>query len=1138
MINYNFYKIFNPDLKKLSNNQLLIHFRKSNLTENKIYSIETFFNKYPYFDCDQYKLYNIDIIINDKYELMYHWHSIGLNENRICSDKYFNIIYPNFQIPNNVTNIYAIKNIYHKDKLNNNNTSQNNIVNDIQDTDEITDKTILSNILIDSNEKDTLNNKRYDNNFLDVINTEVNKNNLKLNYLLNPNKDIISIYILNKSNINFVLKSLSLLNYHEMNIIFLSEKITFFNDINIFNNFERKDDKIVLFNLSDYIISDNLEIILSDTFKINLINDDLKNVKKIFIPNNLIPNNLIPNNLIPNNIIYIDNTFNNFFLQNNILISNYNYYTIKKNKLYKINRNNIDTEKLINKLYVNQCFLNNYSYKEKIFDLFNNIKIINFNSQEDLLNYGIIYDNNNYYYKISNQYLLCDLSYIQYNLPIDIEYIYVEKVYNNIIETPFFLNLKINIIFIINEDNIKYYESNIKYILKKEEYNNYNIIIFFNNISIKDLDIYKEYDNIYTFNSKKKILNIDIILFLTKLADDNSLIIIIDNTSLINPLFSLNYINLLFIARKLLITDYYSNDLLNILIFKKELLLSIKYNFLSNVFGNNDKNYLIILYRILKKNSFNNNYLKMYDYDLDNELNINFIDNYNIYEIFTIDQYLSVSLKNYSLEKVVMLFDKNININESIIDDKLIENKINKINNNINYLDILLYLYRINKINYQFFENNLNMNIKRYNSKYQVIIFINNNYNNTLLNKRINKLLNNTDIQINIIHFDYIYNDIFENYNINYIFLDITNIDNKYINNKLLAYNIVLNIFQKNYFEYKYIIIYNIDSDNIEIDNIDNIDNKYIEKLNINNIYVSDNLNTIILDKNLPEIVGNFDPEIFTNNNSGIVYFIEKINKLDYINKIFLKDDCNITNILKVIDDQNILLDFFYKKNLIDYNIFNKIKTVIINLEDRKDRLNEVIGECHKIELYNFEIFNGIKINDQIYSKLLNRNKIWKRNNSDYFKSALGCKLSHLGVLKKYINISEEYLMILEDDIIFENNILTYLNLALFSLKNKNWDILYLSTNLKVKDDATKINNNLLKINKGLTTTGQIFKTKNIKKIIDIIEKSEIEIDNTYNKYLDNKFCIYPMMAYQRRSYSDINKEVLDYGEFHKKFTY
>ena len=49
---------------------------------------------------------------------------------------------------------------------------------------------------------------------------------------------------------------------------------------------------------------------------------------------------------------------------------------------------------------------------------------------------------------------------------------------------------------------------------------------------------------------------------------------------------------------------------------------------------------------------------------------------------------------------------------------------------------------------------------------------------------------------------------------------------------------------------------------------------------------------------------------------------------------------------------------------------------------------------------------------------------------------------------------------------------------------------------------------------------------------------SDIEIDNTYNKYLANKYCVYPMCVYQKESYSDINKEIINYGWFHKKFSY
>ena len=66
---------------------------------------------------------------------------------------------------------------------------------------------------------------------------------------------------------------------------------------------------------------------------------------------------------------------------------------------------------------------------------------------------------------------------------------------------------------------------------------------------------------------------IDIIQYIKNIVDDNSLIILLDNKYIINPQFSLEYINLLFIVNNLYISNYYSenNENINILIFKKEI---------------------------------------------------------------------------------------------------------------------------------------------------------------------------------------------------------------------------------------------------------------------------------------------------------------------------------------------------------------------------------------------------------------------------------------------------------------------------------------------------------------------------------------------------------------------------------------
>jgi len=365
-----------------------------------------------------------------------------------------------------------------------------------------------------------------------------------------------------------------------------------------------------------------------------------------------------------------------------------------------------------------------------------------------------------------------------------------------------------------------------------------------------------------------------------------------------------------------------------------------------------------------------------------------------------------------------------------------------------------------------------------------------------------------------------------------YKFIDINSIDNKELfkNNLFIDYNI---FYTNYYFINKYF------NDIFEI--------KY-EELNfyfgINNIVqINDSTNIENNNKNL-EILFDLYKNI-SNEEEIIQYSKEWVQKDECI----ISDNINffskkiINNLYKSLNNhsEKILNKFINNINNIDYNLFNKIETYVINLDKRIDRLEQFKIECNKINLEKYQRFPGvIPTQEQIKCcTYINPLKLWKKNNIAYLQASLGCKMSHLEILKKYANSSLEYIMILEDDIIFENNILVYLNLTLIDLitNNIDWDILYLSINLKKKDDAIKISESLLKINKGLTTTGQIFKVKNIEKIIKLIEKSEVEIDNTY-ELLENKYCVYPMCCYQRNSYSDINNTIINYGKFHQKFIY
>jgi GR25 family glycosyltransferase involved in LPS biosynthesis len=274
-----------------------------------------------------------------------------------------------------------------------------------------------------------------------------------------------------------------------------------------------------------------------------------------------------------------------------------------------------------------------------------------------------------------------------------------------------------------------------------------------------------------------------------------------------------------------------------------------------------------------------------------------------------------------------------------------------------------------------------------------------------------------------------------------------------------------------------------------------------------------------------------------------------KLNEYDFIISAF-----NINNIdnkyIKQylysyinINDKLFIENINYKELL---NETNKIKFYIINLDSRKDKYLNTIKECNNNGIYNIERFSAIKptYDNILGCKFIDINKLWnlKRNDINYVIGASGCKMSHYEVLKKSLtnDSSYKYICILEDDVSFEGDVLLYLNNALKYIENNSidMDILFFASNINFKDDAIKIDNNLLKLNKGLQTTAQLFKYNKLEKIINTIENSYSEIDNTYMELLNNRYCINPMCVYQKNFYSDILNKDTNYGDIHKKFTY
>jgi len=129
---------------------------------------------------------------------------------------------------------------------------------------------------------------------------------------------------------------------------------------------------------------------------------------------------------------------------------------------------------------------------------------------------------------------------------------------------------------------------------------------------------------------------------------------------------------------------------------------------------------------------------------------------------------------------------------------------------------------------------------------------------------------------------------------------------------------------------------------------------------------------------------------------------------------------------------------------------FDKFTNIIcLNLEKRKDRkeyIKKILTETKLLEFSNF--FNAID-----GQKLLPTDeliKIFINNDFGSRKSFIGCALSHLEIWKQLIadDKYEKYL-ILEDDIIFVDNIRSKLNQLYKKLRKIEWDIVYLGFHCK-----------------------------------------------------------------------------------------
>ena len=77
------YKLYNPDLDKMSSMELIKHFIQHGINEkHRIYNLKTYTNNYN-FDVNIYKICNIDLQHLSDNKLLNHFIKSGINESRV-----------------------------------------------------------------------------------------------------------------------------------------------------------------------------------------------------------------------------------------------------------------------------------------------------------------------------------------------------------------------------------------------------------------------------------------------------------------------------------------------------------------------------------------------------------------------------------------------------------------------------------------------------------------------------------------------------------------------------------------------------------------------------------------------------------------------------------------------------------------------------------------------------------------------------------------------------------------------------------------------------------------------------------------------------------------------------------------------
>ena len=182
-----------------------------------------------------------------------------------------------------------------------------------------------------------------------------------------------------------------------------------------------------------------------------------------------------------------------------------------------------------------------------------------------------------------------------------------------------------------------------------------------------------------------------------------------------------------------------------------------------------------------------------------------------------------------------------------------------------------------------------------------------------------------------------------------------------------------------------------------------------------------------------------------------------------------------------------------------------------INLDERKDRWRDVVNDLKKLKLTQINRYPAIK----------------------HRRGAVGCRLSHVDIIKRAKDSNLDNILILEDDIQVLSGTDDHISNALSELSNLDWEIFYFGATIAPGATVTPVTDNVAKTNFAYTTHSYALNSSVFDNVLEAVEKYNV-IDVFYNDQVVNRgkaYIINPIRIVQRESYSDIEGKDTSYAD-------